>query len=121
MSTAGVVPQRISSDADGADAGLAEHVGREDRRRSVAIPAGERSEAMSNDFLASSVTDELFWDPNVNSSEITVSAEGGDITLRGTVGTLREARDAVNAAERVLGVTRVDNRLNVRVTNGTTP
>jgi osmotically-inducible protein OsmY len=74
---------------------------------------------MSNDdFLVSSVTDELFWDPRVNSSEITVSAEGGHVTLRGTVGTFRETREAKNAAERVLGVTSVDNRLKVRLANG---
>jgi osmotically-inducible protein OsmY len=73
---------------------------------------------MSNDFLVSSVTDELFWDPTVNSSEITVSADGGHVTLRGTVGTFGEPREAKNAAERVLGVTSVDNRLKVRLANG---
>jgi osmotically-inducible protein OsmY len=73
---------------------------------------------MSNDFLVSSVTDELFWDPRVNSSEITVSADGGHVTLRGTVATLRQIRDAKAAAERVLGVTSVDNRLKVRLANG---
>jgi osmotically-inducible protein OsmY len=73
---------------------------------------------MSNDFLVSSVTDELFWDPRVNSAEITVAADGGHVTLRGTVGTFRETREAENAAERVLGVTSVDNRLKVRLANG---
>jgi osmotically-inducible protein OsmY len=72
---------------------------------------------MSNDFLVSSVIDELFWDPRVNSSEITVSADGGRVTLRGTVGTVRETGEAENAAQRVLGVTSVDNRLRVRLAN----
>jgi osmotically-inducible protein OsmY len=69
---------------------------------------------MSADFLVSSITDELFWDPSVSNSDITVSSDWGDVTLSGTVGTHQEARDAENAAKRVLGVTSVDNRLRVR-------
>jgi osmotically-inducible protein OsmY len=73
---------------------------------------------MSQGFLASSVNDELFWDPRVDSAAITVSAHGGKVTLRGTVGSFRETREAKNAAERVFGVTSVDSELQVRLTNG---
>src|SRR5882724_5148181 len=70
---------------------------------------------MSNVDLAASVTDELFWDPKLDSEAIAVSAGDGTITLRGTVGSFREKREAKNAAERVFGVTGVDNQLQVRL------
>ena len=70
---------------------------------------------MSNDDLVASVSDELFWDPRVDSEAIAVSADGGKVTLRGTVGSLREKREARHAAERVYGVTGVENKLQVRM------
>lgn len=70
---------------------------------------------MTNEELVLSVTDELFWDPKVDSEAVAVSADGGLITLRGTVGSLRQKREAKNAAERVWGVTGVNNELNVRI------
>jgi osmotically-inducible protein OsmY len=70
---------------------------------------------MSNADLVASVTDELFWDPKVDSVAIAVSAADGTITLRGTVGSFREKREAKKAAERVFGVTGVDNELQVRL------
>ena len=44
--------------------------------------------------LTADVSDELFWDPKVDSTAIAVSADDGKITLRGTVGSLREKREA---------------------------
>ena len=70
---------------------------------------------MTNDELALSVSDELFWDPKVDSEAVAVSANGGIVTLRGTVGSLRQKREAKKAAERVWGVTDVSNELNVRI------
>ena len=70
---------------------------------------------MSNDDLERWVTDELFWDPKVDNAAIAVSAEGGDVTLRGTVGSFREKRESQNATERVYGVNSVANELNVRI------
>jgi osmotically-inducible protein OsmY len=70
---------------------------------------------MSNDDLVTYVSDELFWDPKIDSEAIAVSADGGNVTLRGTVGSLREKREAKNAAERVYGVTGVENKLQVRL------
>ena len=65
--------------------------------------------------LTADVSDELFWDPKVDSEAIAVSTDDGKITLRGTVGSLREKREAQKAARRVFGVTSVDNQLQVRL------
>ena len=71
---------------------------------------------MSPDIdVVADVSDELFWDPKVDSDAIAVSANDGKITLRGTVGSLREKREAKKAAQRVFGVTSVDNELKVRL------
>jgi osmotically-inducible protein OsmY len=70
---------------------------------------------MTNDELQGWVRDELFWDPKVDSAPIVVSANDGEVTLRGTVGSFREKREARKAAERVYGVTSVNNRLQVRM------
>jgi osmotically-inducible protein OsmY len=73
---------------------------------------------MSNDQLVSSVTDELIWDPKVDSAAIAVSADDGIVTLRGTVGSFREKREAKQDAERVYGVENVNNELQVRILEG---
>ena len=70
-----------------------------------------------DDDLTADVSDELFWDPKVDSEAIAVSADGGTITLRGTVGSLREKREAKKAAQRVFGVTSVENQLKVKLLN----
>ena len=70
---------------------------------------------MSNDQLVSSVTDELIWDPKVDSAAIAISADDGVVTLRGTVGSFREKREAKQDAERVYGVENVNNELQVRI------
>ena len=59
--------------------------------------------SLDND-LEADVSDELFWDPKVDNEAIAVSADSGKITLRGTVGSLREKREAKKAAQRVFGV-----------------
>jgi len=65
--------------------------------------------------LAADVGDELFRDPKLDNSSIAVSASDGTITLRGTVGSLREKREAKKAAQRVFGVISVDNQLQVKL------
>ena len=70
-----------------------------------------------NDDLTADVSDELFWDPKIDNEAIAVSADDGKITLRGTVGSLREKREAKKAAQRVFGVISVDNKLQVRLMN----
>ena len=72
---------------------------------------------MSNDELTRHVTDELFWDPKVDNAAIAVSADDGMVTLRGTVGSLRQKREAKNDAQRVWGVKSVNNDLQVRLLN----
>jgi osmotically-inducible protein OsmY len=67
--------------------------------------------------LEGAVSDELFWDPKVDNVAIAVSADDGKITLRGTVGSLREKREATSAAKRVLGVKSVDNQLQIKLMN----
>jgi osmotically-inducible protein OsmY len=73
---------------------------------------------MTNDELVIEVGDELFWDPKVDNETIAVSADDGTVTLRGTVGSFREKREAKKAAERVYGVTKVKNELQVHLLNG---
>ena len=70
---------------------------------------------MANEDLRKTVTDELFWDPKIDSSSIAVATDDGTVTLRGTVGSFREKRAAKKAAERVYGVTGVQNDLDVRL------
>lgn len=72
---------------------------------------------MSNNELELSVTDELFWDPKVDSDAIAVSADDGVVTLRGTVASFRQKREATNDAERIFGVKSVKNDLEVRIMN----
>ena len=68
---------------------------------------------MANDRLRAQVAAELTWDPRVDSTDITVSAEGGMVTLHGTVSSCRHKREADNAARRVYGVTGISNYLEV--------
>jgi osmotically-inducible protein OsmY len=70
---------------------------------------------MTDDELQDWVREELCWDPKVDSAAIAVSASDGEVTLRGTVGSFRQKREAQKAAERVYGVTSVHNELEVRI------
>lgn len=72
---------------------------------------------MSNDDLQRHVNDELLWDPKLDSAAIAVSADDGVVTLRGTVGSFLEKREAKKDAERVYGVESVNNELEVRILN----
>ena len=68
-----------------------------------------------NDRVRAQVAAELSWDPKVDSTDITVSAEGGMVTLHGTVASCRHKREADNAARRVHGVTGISNYLEVHI------
>jgi osmotically-inducible protein OsmY len=66
--------------------------------------------------LQADVQDELLWETRVErAGEIAVFAHDGTVTLRGTVGSLGAKRAAGKAAQRVAGVRRVDNELDVRL------
>jgi osmotically-inducible protein OsmY len=73
---------------------------------------------MTNDDLQLDVAAELSWDPKVDSRAIAVSADNGAVTLRGTVGSFREKREAGRAAARVYGVADISNELHVQILNG---
>jgi osmotically-inducible protein OsmY len=80
------------------------------------MPAPEVEQAaMRDDDLRRQVAAELFWDPQVDSEAIEVSAAGGTVTLRGIVASLRLKRAAGRAAARVRGVTWVANDLRVHI------
>jgi osmotically-inducible protein OsmY len=70
---------------------------------------------VTDDDLQLDIAAELAWDPKVDDQEIAASADGGAVTLRGTVGSLRQKREAGKAAARVYGVTEVSNQLQVRM------
>jgi osmotically-inducible protein OsmY len=71
---------------------------------------------MSNENLIRDVTEELGWDPRIDSAAIAVAADGaGAVTLRGTVGSFHEKWWAGQAAKHVHGVTRVENELTVEL------
>jgi len=70
---------------------------------------------MTNEELERSVSEELSWDPKIGGEAIAVSAQDGIVTLRGTVGSFRQKREAKNAAERVWGVVSVNNHLDVEI------
>ena len=74
---------------------------------------GRKEKNMTDDALQQLVSEELFWDPKVDSGAIAATAADGVVTLRGTVGSFREKREARKAAERVYGVTSVNNELEV--------
>jgi osmotically-inducible protein OsmY len=71
------------------------------------MPKRSPSQNMSDSDVERWVTDELRWDPTLDSNAIAVSANDGEVTLRGTVGSFREKRDAEKTAQRVYGVRRV--------------
>jgi osmotically-inducible protein OsmY len=70
---------------------------------------------VTDEQLARDVSDELHWDPQVDSQAITVSAADGVVTLHGTVGSSWQRREATRAAQRVRGVVGVENQLEVRL------
>lgn len=70
--------------------------------------------AHSGSELQASVAAELDWDPKLDIQDISVITDGGAVTLSGTVTSLWHVREALNAAQRVKGVTSVSNRLTVR-------
>ena len=72
---------------------------------------------MQDDDLIRSVASELYWDPKVDSTAIAVSAHDGVVTLRGTVGSFREKREAETDAKHVHGVELVDDQLQVKPLN----
>jgi osmotically-inducible protein OsmY len=70
---------------------------------------------MTDEELARSVADELYWDPRIDSQGVAASAADGMVVLRGTVSSFHQKREATKAAERVRGVVAVSNRIDVEI------
>jgi osmotically-inducible protein OsmY len=68
---------------------------------------------MRDDELRIDTEDELLWEPRVDDVGIEVLVDDGTVTLRGTVGSFRERRDAAKAVKRVFGVRQVRDELRV--------
>ncbi len=69
---------------------------------------------MTDEDVRASVTAELLWDPEVDSSKMKVLAQQGAVTLTGFVASLRQKHEAQDATRRIYGVTSVSNLLKVR-------
>ncbi len=64
------------------------------------------------------IRDALEMDPRIHDpSQVAVSAHAGSVTLRGTVGSFRERRAAVEDARKVEGVYDLDDEVQVRLLN----
>jgi osmotically-inducible protein OsmY len=89
------------------------------RRRAMdALDGGRRGRGpkgyvRSDERIREDVCDFLSDDPLVDASEIEVAVAGSEVTLTGTVETRRERRRAEDCAERVSGVSHVQNNLRV--------
>jgi osmotically-inducible protein OsmY len=68
----------------------------------------------TNEQLRTAVLDELHWLPSVDSARISVSVDGGCVTLSGTVPTYPETMAAAKAVLAVRGITAVAQELSVR-------
>jgi osmotically-inducible protein OsmY len=76
----------------------------------------ERSLVLTNTSLEDAVTDSLGLDPRIpDATEIAVSADGGTVTLRGTVERFSQRRAAVQDAGKIDGVDYVDDQLKVNL------
>jgi osmotically-inducible protein OsmY len=72
----------------------------------------------ADEQLRRNVLDALSWDPRVDAGRIDVEAHRDAITLRGTVGSVRERTEALRTARHVRGVTSVDDQLDVGIGTG---
>src|SRR3954470_3043599 len=70
---------------------------------------------MTDDQLVEDVNAELIWEPRVHAERVAVSVHDGVASLRGTAGSFHAKREAKAATERVYGVRRVENHLQVRL------
>ncbi len=70
--------------------------------------------ARSDDEIEEAVQDAFLYDPRVTSFDISVDADGGEVTLRGQVDNLKAKRAAGTDARNVVGVWDVDNMIKVR-------
>jgi len=74
---------------------------------------GPKGYTRSDERIREDVSDRLSDDYAVDASEIEVGVASGEVTLSGTVGSREEKRRAEDIAERVSGVSHVQNNLRV--------
>jgi len=67
-----------------------------------------------NSDLRSDVEEQLAWEPGIHADAIAVLVVDGQVTLRGTVGSVEEKRTAERIAAQVYGVVAIEDRLDVR-------
>lgn len=77
---------------------------------------GPKGYVRSDDRIREDVCDRLSDDSLVDASDIEVSVMGSEVTLSGTVQSREERRRAEDCAERVLGVSHVQNNLRLSQT-----
>jgi osmotically-inducible protein OsmY len=75
---------------------------------------GPKSYTRSDDRIREDINDRLTDDPFVDAMEIEVSVSGSEATLTGTVATREQRRRAEDIAERISGVSHVQNNIRVR-------
>lgn len=76
---------------------------------------GQTVEAELDDSeIADAVEDAMMYEPRVDGYEITADVDDGEVTLRGTVESVKAKRAAANAARTTMGVVSVTNRIKVR-------
>ncbi len=95
--------RRREQDARQGDQGAQHHRGR-----------GPKGYTRSDDRIREDVNDRLTDDPYVDASEVEVSVSNCEVTLTGTVDSREAKRRAEDCAERVSGVTHVQNNLRVQ-------
>lgn len=81
--------------------------------RSEQDARAEPTEPGSDEQVKEAVIDQLFWDDRVDAAEISVSVDGGEVTLDGTVDSFSTRDAAVETAWTVSGVDWVNDRLEI--------
>jgi hypothetical protein len=75
---------------------------------------GPKGYRRSDERIADDINDRLTEDPIIDASEIEVSAKEGEVTLSGAIFRKEDKRRAEDLAERVSGVSHVQNNLRLR-------
>jgi osmotically-inducible protein OsmY len=75
---------------------------------------GPKGYTRSDERIREDVSDRLTDDPLVDASDIEIAVSGGEVTLTGMVDSRESRRRAEDCAERISGVTHVQNNIRVR-------
>lgn len=77
--------------------------------------------ATKDEHIKKDIVDQLYWDPRVDSSEVSVEVKNGSVVLKGSVPTYFARSAAYESAFRVEGVVEIDNRIKVLFPESYTP